>query len=54
LDGGAGVGVGPPAGQSVSSNGAVQGGVHHVTGASRSPGPRSRESLAAGGEGSSG
>jgi hypothetical protein len=53
LDGGAGVGVGPPVGQSVSSNGAFQGGIHHATGASRSPRPRLLESVAAGGEGSS-
>ena len=30
LDGGAGVGVGPPAGQSISSDGADQGRVHHL------------------------
>ena len=46
LDGGAGVGVGPPAGQSISSNGAGQGRVHCHLGSIHRGNPFTKTSIA--------
>jgi hypothetical protein len=54
LDGGAGVGVGPPAGHAVASNGADQGGGAPCHRGKPVTKIRSPESLTVGGAGSSG